>query len=79
MQRLSGVRPRTGAGHDCTSCRPDPQFFAKQWLGMMAPANWLATNPVVLRDAMAQTNGTHLTQGLRRIGWLIRVRCAHTR
>ena len=28
------------------------RFFAKQWLGMMAPANWLPTNPVVLQDAV---------------------------
>jgi polyhydroxyalkanoate synthase subunit PhaC len=38
------------------------QFFAKQWLGMMAPANWLATNPVVLRDAV-ESGGAHLLQG----------------
>ncbi len=38
------------------------QFFARQWLGMMAPANWLATNPVVQHD-VAQSWGTHLAKG----------------
>jgi polyhydroxyalkanoate synthase len=38
------------------------RFFAKQWLGVMGPANWLATNPVVLHDAIA-SGGTHLLQG----------------
>jgi polyhydroxyalkanoate synthase len=35
------------------------KFFAKQWLGMMGPANWLATNPVVLQDVVA-SSGAHL-------------------
>jgi hypothetical protein len=39
------------------------RFFARQWLGVMAPANWLATNPVVLQD-VAQSNGAHLLKGL---------------
>lgn len=43
------------------------QFFARQWLGMMTPANWLATNPVVLRDAF-ESQGTHLLKGARH--WL---------
>ncbi len=43
------------------------QFFARQMLGMMAPANWLATNPVVLQDAVS-SSGTHLAQGWR--NWL---------
>ena len=38
------------------------QFFARQWLGVMAPANWLPTNPVVQQDAM-QSWGTHLAKG----------------
>ena len=38
------------------------QFFAKQWLGMMAPANWLVSNPVVLRDVV-DSAGAHLAQG----------------
>ena len=42
------------------------QFFAKQWLGMMAPANWLATNPVVLRD-VAASNGAHLLKGAQNL------------
>jgi polyhydroxyalkanoate synthase len=46
------------------------QFFARQWLGMMAPANWLATNPVVLRD-VAESNGAHLAQGTQ--NWLFDV------
>ncbi|MDD2924437.1 alpha/beta fold hydrolase [Rhodoferax sp.] len=40
------------------------QFFAKQWLGMLAPANWLPTNPVVLQD-VAESNGAHLLKGLQ--------------
>ncbi|MDO8699007.1 MAG: alpha/beta fold hydrolase [Rhodoferax sp.] len=43
------------------------QFFARQWLGMMTPANWLATNPVVLRDAI-ESGGTHLLKGAQ--NWL---------
>ena len=43
------------------------RFFAKQWLGMMGPANWLATNPVVLRD-VAESKGAHLVKGLQ--NWL---------
>ncbi len=39
------------------------QFFARQWLGMMAPANWLPTNPVVLAD-VAESFGTHLAKGM---------------
>ncbi|WP_296869502.1 alpha/beta fold hydrolase [Tibeticola sp.] len=42
-------------------------FFARQWLGAMAPANWLATNPVVQDDALA-SGGAHLAQGARH--WL---------
>jgi polyhydroxyalkanoate synthase len=38
------------------------QFFARQWLGMLTPANWLTTNPVVLQDA-ADSGGAHLVQG----------------
>jgi polyhydroxyalkanoate synthase len=38
------------------------KFFATQTLNMMAPANWLATNPVVLQDAVA-SRGAHLAQG----------------
>jgi polyhydroxyalkanoate synthase len=43
------------------------RFFARQWLGMMAPANWLPTNPVVLNDA-AESGGAHLVQGA--VNWL---------
>ena len=43
------------------------QFFARQWLGMMAPANWLPTNPVVLKDVM-ESKGTHLMAGAQ--NWL---------
>jgi polyhydroxyalkanoate synthase len=43
------------------------RFYARQWLDMMAPANWLPTNPVVLRDA-AESGGTHLLQGT--MNWL---------
>jgi polyhydroxyalkanoate synthase subunit PhaC len=43
------------------------QFMARQWLGMMAPANWLATNPVVLRDAV-DSHGAHLLKGAQ--NWL---------
>ncbi|MBL8358914.1 MAG: polyhydroxyalkanoic acid synthase [Rubrivivax sp.] len=38
------------------------QFFARQWLGMLTPANGLWTNPVVLQDAI-DSRGTHLAQG----------------
>ncbi|EHR70548.1 poly(3-hydroxyalkanoate) synthetase [Burkholderiales bacterium JOSHI_001] len=38
------------------------RFFARQWLGMVAPANWLPTNPVVLKDAL-DSRGAHLLQG----------------
>ena len=37
-------------------------FFARQWLGMVGPANWLPTNPVVLQD-VADSGGAHLLQG----------------
>uniref|UniRef100_UPI002873E77C PHA/PHB synthase family protein n=1 Tax=Ideonella sp. A 288 TaxID=1962181 RepID=UPI002873E77C len=40
------------------------QFFAKQWLGVMGPANWLPTNPVVLQD-VADSGGAHLVQGAK--------------
>jgi polyhydroxyalkanoate synthase len=43
------------------------QFFARQWLGVMAPANWLPTNPVVLR-AVAESGGERLMQGAKH--WL---------
>ena len=42
-------------------------FFARQWLDMLAPANWPATNPVVLRDIM-ETGGARLRQGAQH--WL---------
>jgi polyhydroxyalkanoate synthase len=38
------------------------QFFARQWLAMLTPANWLPTNPVVLHDAI-DSAGAHLVQG----------------
>jgi hypothetical protein len=41
------------------------QFFARQWLGLLTPANWLPTNPVVLKDAV-ESGGAHLLQGLRK-------------
>jgi polyhydroxyalkanoate synthase len=43
-------------------------FFARQWLDMLAPANWLPTNPVVQADAM-ESQGAHLIQGLQ--NWLM--------
>ena len=42
-------------------------FFARQALGAIAPANWLPTNPVVLQDA-ADSRGAHLAQGA--LHWL---------
>ena len=39
------------------------QFFARQWLGMLTPANWLPTNPVVLRDVV-ESHGAHVAQGM---------------
>ena len=43
------------------------RFMAQQWLAMVAPANALATNPVVLQDAV-QSQGMHLLQGAQH--WL---------
>jgi polyhydroxyalkanoate synthase len=43
------------------------RFFARQWLGMMGPANWLPTNPVVLDD-VAASDGAHLVKGM--MHWL---------
>jgi polyhydroxyalkanoate synthase len=43
------------------------QFFARQWLGMLTPANWPATNPVVTDDALA-SGGAHLAKGA--LHWL---------
>src|SRR5512139_1610480 len=42
-------------------------FFARQWLGMLTPANGLFTNPVVLRDAV-ESGGAHLLKGTKH--WL---------
>ncbi|MBN8505758.1 MAG: polyhydroxyalkanoic acid synthase [Burkholderiales bacterium] len=39
-------------------------FFARQWLGFLTPANWLPTNPVVLEDAL-RSGGAHLAQGMQ--------------
>ncbi len=49
-------------------------FFARQWLGMLTPANFLATNPVVLHDAIA-SGGTHLVKGAKH--WLEDVTGVH--
>ena len=38
------------------------QHFARQWLGMLMPANWLPTNPVVLHDVV-DTGAAHLMKG----------------
>ena len=38
-------------------------FFARQWLGLLTPANWLPTNPVVLH-ANAQAFGAPLLRGI---------------
>jgi len=43
------------------------QFFARQWLGMLTPANGLATNPVVIDDVMT-SGGAHLAKGA--LNWL---------
>jgi polyhydroxyalkanoate synthase len=40
------------------------QFFARQWLGFLTPANWLPTNPVVLQDVQ-DSMGAHLLQGAK--------------
>ncbi len=42
-------------------------FMARQWLGLMTPANWLASNPVVLH-ANADKLGAPLRQGW--LNWL---------
>lgn len=39
-------------------------FFASQWLGVLTPANWLPTNPVVLQDVQ-DSMGAHLLQGAK--------------
>jgi polyhydroxyalkanoate synthase subunit PhaC len=41
-------------------------FFARQWLGMLTPANALPTNPVVLQD-LVDSAGAHQAQGA--INW----------
>jgi len=43
------------------------RFFAKQWLGLWAPANWPLTNPVVLQDAV-EAGGAHQVRGA--MNWL---------
>ena len=43
------------------------QFFARQWLDMLSPANRATTNPVVQRD-MLESGGAHLRKGLQH--WL---------
>lgn len=43
-------------------------FFARQWLDMLAPANWLLTNPVVQADVI-QSQGAHLLKGLQ--NWML--------
>jgi polyhydroxyalkanoate synthase len=40
------------------------QFFAKQLLNALAPANYLLSNPVVLQDVI-ESQGAHLAQGFR--------------
>ncbi len=55
--REASVLPGMTAHH-----RDLTRFFARQWLGVMAPANWLASNPVVLQDAV-DSGGAHLVQG----------------
>ncbi len=42
----------------------ETEFFARQGLGMLTPANWLATNPVVLQD-VADSGGAHLVRGAK--------------
>jgi polyhydroxyalkanoate synthase len=39
------------------------QFAVKQWCDAMSPANFAATNPAVLREAL-ETNGESITRGL---------------
>ena len=39
-------------------------FFSRQWLGVLTPANWLLTNPVVLQD-VRESMGAHLLQGMK--------------
>ncbi|HMN20715.1 MAG TPA: poly-beta-hydroxybutyrate polymerase N-terminal domain-containing protein [Ottowia sp.] len=42
-------------------------FFARQWLDMLSPANRLATNPVLLRHTL-ESGGTNLVRGA--MNWL---------
>ena len=43
------------------------QFFARQWLDMLSPANRATANPVVQRDVL-ESGGAHLRKGLQH--WL---------
>ena len=42
------------------------RFFARQFVDMMSPANFAATNPDVLKDALA-TKGETLARGIRNL------------
>jgi polyhydroxyalkanoate synthase len=42
------------------------RFFARQWLDAMSPANFIATNPEVVRLAL-ETEGESLARGLRQL------------
>jgi polyhydroxyalkanoate synthase len=42
----------------------ETQFYARQVLGMLTPANGLLSNPVVLRDAI-ESGGAHLLHGAK--------------
>jgi polyhydroxyalkanoate synthase len=42
-------------------------FFARQWLDMLSPANRLATNPVLIRHTL-ESGGTNLARGA--VNWL---------
>ena len=42
------------------------RFFARQFVDMISPANFAATNPEALKEALA-TNGETLARGIRNL------------
>ncbi len=53
--------------------REQMQFYARQWMDLMAPSNWAASNPQVLQKAI-QTAGASLMQGAQHAADEIRLR-----
>jgi polyhydroxyalkanoate synthase len=53
--------------------REQMRFYTRQWMDLMAPSNWAASNPQVLQKAM-QTAGASLMQGAQHAADAIRLR-----